>query len=166
MADADDLQHDEIVLIETNLDNATGELLGWLMDRLFDAGALDVNYLPMQMKKNRPATLVRVLARSEDADRLAALLVRETPTLGVRMTPMRRLIAERRSERTISPLGEVTVKLKLLGGKVVGASPEYDDCARIAAATGLDLGEVMARLDAWLRTSFNLTESASTSEQA
>ncbi len=154
--DSTDLERDEIVLIETSLDNVTGELLGWLMDRLFTAGAVDVNYVPMLMKKNRPATLVRVLARPTDADRLAALIVRETPTLGVRMTSMRRLIAARRIETVESPLGAVSVKLKLFAGVIVSATPEYDDCARIAAAASLPLGEVTARLGAWLREHFEL----------
>lgn len=153
---AADLERDEVVVVETNLDNVTGELLGWLMDRLLAAGALDVSYMAMQMKKNRPATLVRVIARPADAHRLAALLVRETPTLGVRMTPMQRLIAARREETVASPLGPVAVKLKLLAGAIVAAAPEYADCQRIAAMTGLPLSEVMARLDAWLREHYDL----------
>ncbi len=152
------LERDEVVVVETNLDDATGELLGWLMDQLLAAGALDVSYTPMQMKKNRPATLVRVIARPDDAEDLAALIVRETPTLGVRLMPMQRLIAARRTETVESPLGPVTVKLKLLAGKVVSASPEYDDCRRIAATTGLPLGEVMARLDTWLGECYQGTQ--------
>jgi pyridinium-3,5-bisthiocarboxylic acid mononucleotide nickel chelatase len=150
------LERDEVVVVETNLDDATGELLGWLMDRLLAAGALDVSYMPMQMKKNRPATLVRVIARPGDAEALAALIVRETPTLGVRLMPMQRLIAARRSEMVESPLGVVTVKLKLLAGTVVSVSPEYDDCRRLASETGLPLGEVMSRLDTWLGERYQL----------
>jgi pyridinium-3,5-bisthiocarboxylic acid mononucleotide nickel chelatase len=154
---AEELERDEVVVVETNLDNSTGEQLGDLLDRLLSAGALDVSYTPMQMKKNRPATLVRVIARPEDAERLAALLVRETPTLGVRLLPMQRLIAARRAETVASPLGPVTVKLKLLAGQVVAAAPEYDDCARIATTTGLPLGEVMDRLDRWLHDHYHLS---------
>ena len=150
------LERDDVVVVETNLDDTTGELLGWLMDRLLATGALDVSYSPMQMKKNRPATLVRVIARPDDAEKLAALIVRETPTLGVRLMPMQRLIAARRSETVESPLGPVAVKLKLLAGKVVLASPEYDDCRRIAAETGLPLGEIMARLDTWLNERYQV----------
>jgi uncharacterized protein (DUF111 family) len=149
-------ERDEIVVIETNLDDITGELLGWLMDRLLAAGALDVSFMSLQMKKNRPATLVRVIARPDDAERLAALIVRETPTLGVRLMPMQRLVAGRRQEVVETPLGPVTVKLKLLAGNVVSASPEYDDCRRIAAETGLPLGEIMTRLDTWLVERYQL----------
>lgn len=155
---AEELERDEVVVIETNLDNVTGEQLGDLMERVLAAGALDVSYTAMQMKKNRPATLVRVIARPADAERLAALLVRETPTLGVRLLPMQRLIAARRSEMLASPLGPVAVKLKLLAGQVVAASPEYEDCQRIATAANLPLAEVMDRLDRWLRDHYALSE--------
>jgi len=154
----DGLIRDEVIVIETNLDDVTGELLGWLMARLLAAGALDVSYTAMQMKKNRPATLVRVIARPGDADRLAFALIRDTPTLGVRMTPMQRLIARRREETVISPLGAVAVKLKLLGERIAAVSPEFDDCERIAATLGLPLGEVMGRINAWLREHFQLDE--------
>lgn len=150
------LERDEVVVIETNLDNVTGELLGGLMDRLLDAGALDVSYAPMQMKKNRPATLVRVIARPVDAERFAELLVRETPTLGVRLMPMQRLIAARRQETLESPFGPITIKLKLLAGKIVSAAPEYAECQRVATERDLPLGEVMARLDVWLRVQYSL----------
>ncbi|MBA3824420.1 MAG: DUF111 family protein [Ktedonobacterales bacterium] len=155
---AEELERDEVVVVETNLDNVTGEQLGDLLDRLLVAGALDVSYTAMQMKKNRPATLVRIIARPADAERLAALLVRETPTLGVRLQTMQRLIAARQSVTVASPLGPVAVKLKLLAGQVVAAAPEYDDCARIATTTGLPLGEVMARLDHWLHDHYGLTQ--------
>lgn len=152
------LLRDEVVVIETNLDDATGEVLGWLMERLLAAGALDVSYTPMFMKKNRPATLLRIIARPTDAERLAALVVRETPTLGVRLLPMQRLIADRRQETVESPLGPVAVKLKLLARQIVAASPEYDDCRRLALAHNLPLVEVQAQLDAWLREQYGLSD--------
>ena len=155
---ADELERDDIIVIETNLDNVTGELLGWLMERLLAAGALDVSYTAMQMKKNRPATLVRVIAQPADAERLAGVLVRETPTLGVRLMPMQRLIAARRQETLESPYGPVAVKLKLLAGQVVGAAPEYADCQRLALATGLPLLDITAQLKAWLRKQYQLSD--------
>src|SRR6185437_8519594 len=139
-------------------DNVTGELLGWLMDHLMDAGALDVSYTAMQMKKNRPGTLVRVIARPGDAERLARLVVRATPTLGVRLMPMQRLIATRRQETLESPYGSVGVKLKLLAGTIVSAAPEYEDCLRLATAHGLPLGEMTKRLDRWLREHYAINE--------
>lgn len=157
-ADPPELARDEVVVIETNLDNVTGETLGWLMDRLLEAGALDVSYTAMQMKKNRPATLVRVIAQPADAERLAALLVRETPTLGVRLLPMQRLIATRRTETVASPYGPLAVKLKLLAGTLVSAAPEYEDCRRLALAHDLPLAEMTERLDRWLREHYALPE--------
>lgn len=150
------LQQDEVTVIETNLDDTPGEVLGWLMERLFAAGALDVSFMPLQMKKNRPGILVRVIARPEDTRKLAALIVRETPTLGVRLMPMQRLVAERRQEVVTTPQGTLTMKLKLLAGQIVAASPEYEDCRRIALEQELPLAEVMARLDAWARDWYHL----------
>jgi hypothetical protein len=150
------LAQDEVVVIETNLDNVSGEILGDVMERLFAAGALDVTYTPMQMKKNRPATQVSVIAPLDLADRLAMLLLRETTTLGVRMSRWNRLKAERRQEEVETPLGMVRVKLKLLGSRVLSVSPEYEDCARLAQAQGLPLQEVFARLDAFLRSQYHL----------
>jgi uncharacterized protein (DUF111 family) len=154
--DLPELERDDVVVIETNLDNATGELLGSLMETLLAAGALDVSYTAMQMKKNRPATLVRVIARPDDAERLAALVVRETPTLGVRLMPMQRLIATRRQETVTSPYGPLTVKLKVLAGRVVSVAPEYDDCQRLAQATGVPLVDLMATLHDWLADQYHL----------
>jgi uncharacterized protein (TIGR00299 family) protein len=151
---------DEVMVLETNLDNLSGEILGHLMDRLFAAGALDVTYTPMQMKKNRPATQVSVIAPFDLADRLALLLLRETTTLGVRMSRWQRVKAEREQETVETPLGAVRVKVKQIDGEVVGVSPEYEDCARLAQAQGLPLQEVYARLEAFLRAQYHLGEEA------
>lgn len=152
-----DFERDEIVVLETNVDNMTGESLGWLMDRLFSAGALDVAYSPLQMKKNRPATLLTVLARPDDAERLASLLLRESGTLGVRMHRSDRLKAGRREEEIETPLGPVRVKLKLIAGRVIAASPEYDDCRALAARAGIPLEAVVAQVTHAARLHFGLT---------
>jgi uncharacterized protein (TIGR00299 family) protein len=133
----------QIVQLACNLDDATGETLGYVMDRLLADGALDVWFTPIQMKKNRPATQVSVLARPEDADTLASLLLRETPTLGVRRQTLPRYCAERQMRQVETPWGAVRVKVKILEGKTVAASPEYDDCAQLAAEAGVTLAEVM-----------------------
>jgi uncharacterized protein (TIGR00299 family) protein len=133
----------QIVQLACNLDDATGEALGYVMDRLLAGGALDVWFTPIQMKKNRPATQVSVLARPEDADALASLLLRETPTLGVRRQSFPRYCAERQMRQVETPWGSVRVKVKILEGKIAAASPEYDDCARLAAEAGVPLAEVM-----------------------
>ena len=139
-----DCEDDQVVELACNLDDATGEALGYVMERLLAEGALDVWFQAIQMKKNRPATQVSVLARPEDAEELAALLLRETPTLGVRWQVLSRYKAGREMREVETPWGTVRVKVKLLEGKAVAAAPEYDDCARLAAERGVPLAEVMA----------------------
>lgn len=134
---------EEVVELTCNLDDATGEALGYAMQQLFAAGALDVWFTPIQMKKNRPGTQLSLLARSEDAERLAGLLLRHTPTFGVRYRTLGRYLADREIRTVETPWGPVKVKVKILEGLAVSASPEYDDCARLAAAAGVPLAEVM-----------------------
>lgn len=155
-AAADGLERDEIAVLETNIDNMTGEALGWLMERLLDAGALDVTYAPLHMKKNRPGTLLSVLAAPEDARRLSGMLLRESGTLGVRMRREERIKTGRRVEEIETPLGAVRVKLKLIGDAVVSVTPEYDDCRALAARHGLPVETVMARVAHAARTHFGL----------
>jgi pyridinium-3,5-bisthiocarboxylic acid mononucleotide nickel chelatase len=132
---------DEVVQIETNLDDTTPEELGFAMQVLLDAGALDVAFSPLQMKKNRPGVLLRLLARPADGPRLAELVLEHTTALGVRLETMQRLVAQR-SERMVStPWGEVRVKVKHLGEREVVA-PEYEDCARLARDRGVPLRDV------------------------
>ncbi len=133
---------DWVNIIETNIDNMSGELLGGLMERLLAAGALDVGYIPMQMKKNRPAILVTVICPLEKGDALAQILLRETTTLGVRIQQVQRLKAQRTQERIETPLGPVLVKVKRLGVHVLSAAPEYEDCQRLARERGIPLEEV------------------------
>ncbi len=135
---------DEVVLLACNLDDATGETLGYTMECLLQAGALDVWFTPIQMKKNRPATQISVLCRPSDSAALAALLLRETPTLGVRRQVLSRTKADRAVRQVETPWGPVRVKVKILDGQAVAASPEYDDCAQLAAQAGIPLLEVMA----------------------
>jgi uncharacterized protein (TIGR00299 family) protein len=139
---------DEVALLACNLDDATGEILGYAMDRLLAAGALDVWFTPIQMKKNRPATQLSLLCHPGDANALASLVLRETPTLGVRRIILSRSVAARQVRQVDTPWGPVHVKVKILAGEVVAASPEYDDCARLAAQAGIPLGEVMAAAQA------------------
>ena len=133
---------DWVTVIETNIDNMSGELLGALMERLLAAGALDVSYTPMQMKKNRPAIMVTVICPVEQGDALAQLLLRETSTLGVRIQQMQRLKAQRTREQIDTPLGLMLVKIKRLGTRILSAAPEYEECQRIALKRNLPLTEV------------------------
>lgn len=154
-----DFERDEVVVIETNIDNMTGEALGWLMERLLAQGALDVSYAPLQMKKNRPATLLTVLARPPDASQLAARILRESATLGVRMSQAERLKAGREEREIETPLGRARVKLKIIGGVVYAITPEYDDCRALAERLNLPVETVMARVTLAARIHFGLDAS-------
>jgi pyridinium-3,5-bisthiocarboxylic acid mononucleotide nickel chelatase len=141
--EADNSETDEVVVLETNIDTMSGEALGWLMDQLMTSGALDVAYLPLQMKKSRPGILMQVIARPEDAQRLAQQVLRESSTLGIRLKRQQRMKAARRVETIDTPLGAVRVKLKVLDGTVIAVAPEYDDCSRLASLHHLPVEQVM-----------------------
>ncbi len=134
-----------VVALECNVDDATGESLAFALERARAEGALDAWATPIQMKKGRPGVMLSALARPSDAPRLAAILLRETTTLGVRLSPpLRRLVAGRRTCTVQTPWGAVRVKEKLIDGEVVSRSPEHDDCAAIARERGLTLEVVRA----------------------
>jgi uncharacterized protein (DUF111 family) len=133
---------DWVAVIESHIDNMSGEILGGLMERLFTAGALDVSYAPIQMKKNRPATLVTILCPPEDGERLALVLLRETSTLGVRIHQVQRRKAQRVQKQITTPFGPMLVKVKLLGSRIVGVTPEYEECQRIAKERDIPLADV------------------------
>jgi pyridinium-3,5-bisthiocarboxylic acid mononucleotide nickel chelatase len=133
---------DWVTIIESNIDNMTGELLGGLMDRLIAVGALDVSYTPIQMKKNRPAVMVTIICRVEEGDALAQVLLSESSTLGVRISQVQRLKAQRTIEHIETPIGPMPVKVKRLGAHVISAAPEYEACQRLALAHNLPLTEV------------------------
>jgi hypothetical protein len=132
----------EMVLIETNVDDMTGELLAYAQELLFDAGARDVWFTPIQMKKNRPATMLSAIVPQDLEAPAIQILMRETTTLGVRVRPLARYEAEREQTTVITPLGEVSVKIKRLDGVAIAASPEYEDCRQIALEKGMPLQEV------------------------
>ncbi len=136
-------ERDEIAVLEANLDDTTPELLGAAMARLFEAGALDVYFTPIQMKKNRPGVKLSVLGPVEHEDRLAATMLRETTTLGVRASRARRLKARRWQREVATPWGPIRVKVKAFEGALT-AAPEYDDCLRLATAAGVPVAEVYA----------------------
>ncbi|MEX0704207.1 MAG: nickel pincer cofactor biosynthesis protein LarC [Planctomycetales bacterium] len=140
-AAADD-ERDQIVLLETNLDDVSGEVVGYAKHRLLEAGALDVYSIPIQMKKDRPAVLLGVIARPADAARLEAVLFDETGTFGVRRQRMERTKRARRPHTVETPFGPVEGKLGWRSGGRVVFTPEFESCARIAAAAGVSLREV------------------------
>ncbi|NLV74941.1 MAG: LarC family nickel insertion protein [Chloroflexi bacterium] len=133
---------DQVAEIACNLDDMTGEELGHLMETLLAAGALDVWFTPIQMKKSRPGTLLTVLCAASERERFCQLLLRASSTLGVRWHLAERLVAERAEAKVSTAFGEVRVKLKLLNGQVVSLKPEYDDCAALAQRSGASLARV------------------------
>ena len=142
VSDGGEADTDWVAVIESHIDNMSGELLGGLMERLFSLGAFDVSYTPMQMKKNRPATKVTVICPPAQGEYLSMVLLRETSTLGVRIQQVQRLKAQRSQQRIMTPLGEMLVKVKRLGGHIISATPEYEECQRIASAKHLPLATV------------------------
>ena len=134
------------MLLETNLDDAPGLVLGYTQERLFALGALDVWHTPVQMKKNRPGTVLSVLVPPHLEQAAMELILRETPTLGIRSRLVDRYVAERESVMVDTEFGPVSVKVKSLDGAAVGAAPEPDDCSRIASDTGLPFQEVYQRV--------------------
>ena len=133
---------DNVVLLETNLDNATGEQLGFAMERLFEAGAFDVWHTPIQMKKNRPGVLLSALGPANLESRLAEVFLRDTPTLGVRIRPVGRYVADRDIITVETEYGPMRLKRKWLGGEMVSAAPEYEDVAAAARERRMSWGEI------------------------
>ena len=135
----------EVVLLETNLDDVSGLVLGYTQERLFAIGALDVWNTPIQMKKNRPGTILSVLVPKDKEREASELILRETPTLGIRTRPVDRYVADRKMVTIETSLGPVIVKVKLLDGAAISAAPEPDEVRRIALETGMPFQEVYQR---------------------
>ena len=148
------LRQASIVLLETNLDDVTGEVLGYTQERLFALGALDVWHTPIQMKKNRPGVILSALLPQNLEHAAVELILRETPTLGIRTRAVERYVAEREVVAMETDLGLINVKVKSLAGEAVGAAPEYEDCRRIALETGRPLQEVYQQAEAEARRRF------------
>lgn len=137
--------HDKIIKLETNIDDSTGEALGFVMDELFASGALDVHYLPCFMKKNRPAWLLVVLCRLEDAAKMEKIIFMHTTTIGIRMSQMERTCLAR-SECSVEVFGE---KAEVKVVDVYGEKrfyPEYERVSRIAQKTKKPFGEVYNKI--------------------
>lgn len=144
MPDHVPLERERLTVVETNLDDMTGELAGFVMERLFDAGARDVWFTPVQMKKNRPALWLSVLCDGATLPTIVQILLRETTTLGVRVREVERLCLPREIWQVQTPYGTVRVKVAKLGDEIVNLAPEYDDCHRLAVERSVSLKEVMA----------------------
>jgi uncharacterized protein (TIGR00299 family) protein len=132
----------EVMVVECEVDDLPGEGFGFLMERLLDAGALDVYFTPVQMKKNRPGTLVTLLCRRAQLEALAATLLAESGSLGCRYTSAARFEAERETREVETAFGTVRVKHARLDGRPLAAAPEFEDCRRLALASGVPWREV------------------------
>jgi uncharacterized protein (TIGR00299 family) protein len=140
-----------VTVMACEIDDMNPQIFGALMDRLYAAGALEVFYQPVQMKKNRPGTLMTVVCRPADRRGLADLVFRETTTIGVRYHEMDRECLDRATVPVTTPWGEVRIKVARRGDDVLNAQPEFDDVARLAAEHGVPIKDVHSQATrAWL----------------
>ncbi len=141
-AAAHDWQTDTVAVLEANVDDLNPEILGHFVEQALAAGALDVFYTPVQMKKNRPGSLLTVLCAEAEADRFCELMLRETSTFGVRrhLAERRKLLRESATVKT--PFGEVQVKFGKLDGRIIQAAPEFESCRKLAEQSKVPLKQI------------------------
>jgi uncharacterized protein (TIGR00299 family) protein len=151
MGDVEPSQHDRldwetdtVAVLETNLDDCTAEILGYVVDKALADAALDVFHTPIQMKKNRPGVLLTILCKEQDADRFSEMLLRQTSAFGVRRSTAERRKLVREFETVRTPYGEVQIKLGKLNDQVVHATPEFESCKRLADSTNVPLRTIYA----------------------
>jgi uncharacterized protein (TIGR00299 family) protein len=137
-----DWQRDRVAVLETNLDDVSGEILGSFVETALTAGALDVFHTPIQMKKSRPGVLLTVLCAETEADKFSELLLRETSAFGVRRTIAERRKLKREFATVKTRFGNVTVKLGKLNNKFVQVAPEFESCKQVAAKGKIPLKQV------------------------
>lgn len=138
------LEASDLLVMETNIDDCNPQVFDYVMGRLFGAGALDVWMMPIQMKKNRPAVMLSVLAPAALQGKIEEIIFAETTTIGIRRYAVERTAAERREEIVQTPWGAVRVKISSMNGKICSATPEYDDCRKLAAEKQVPLKDVLA----------------------
>jgi len=142
-----------VTVIEAEIDDMNPQIFGVVMEKLLAEGALDVFYTPIQMKKNRPGTLLSVIATPAIREKLTSTIFHETTTIGVRHRDMTRECLDRETENVVTPFGPIRFKVARRGGEVLNAAPEFDDCVRLADATGRSVKEIQAAATkAWLDT--------------
>ena len=144
---------DEVTKLEANIDDSTGEELGFAMEQLFEAGALDVFYTPCFMKKNRPAYMLTVLCKNEDREKMEEIIFNQTTTIGIRRTRTERSVLTRETLLIDTPYGEVRIKLVNHNNRKRFA-PEYEDVAGISRRTGISFGKIYNELVAFCRSQF------------
>lgn len=137
------VEKSELVVLETNIDDASPQVISYAVDRLFGAGALDVWQTPIVMKKNRSGIKLSALCPAALKDELEGIIFQETTSIGIRSFAVERTALDRREETVETPWGPVRVKISALNGTVCSATPEYDDCAALAEKNGVPLKEVI-----------------------
>jgi pyridinium-3,5-bisthiocarboxylic acid mononucleotide nickel chelatase len=137
-----DWETDRVAVLETNLDDVSSELLGHFIETALAAGALDVFYTPIQMKKNRPGVVLTVLCQEPEADKFSGMILRETSAFGLRRTIAERRKLRREFTEVKTPFGKVKVKLGKFDGKVVQAAPEFESCKKLAIRAKIPLKQV------------------------
>jgi uncharacterized protein (DUF111 family) len=135
---------ERVTVIECEIDDMNPQIFGVVMDRLYASGALEVFYIPVQMKKNRPGTLLTVIASPERRAPLVEVIFRETTTIGLRYHDVDRECLEREIVAVETPIGAVRFKVSRRDGHVMNAVPEFEDCAKLAVANNLPVKEVQA----------------------
>jgi uncharacterized protein (TIGR00299 family) protein len=140
-----------VIVLECEIDDMNPQIFGVLMDRLYAAGALEVFYASVQMKKNRPGTLMTIVARPEDRERLTDLVFRESTTIGIRYQELARECLDREMVTVSTPVGPVRFKVARRGGQILNAQPEFDDLAKLSAERGIPIKDLQALAQkAWL----------------
>ncbi|MDD5454151.1 MAG: nickel pincer cofactor biosynthesis protein LarC [Candidatus Ratteibacteria bacterium] len=140
---AQDYEQDTVSLIQTNIDDMNPQICGYLMEKLFKQGALDVWFTPIQMKKNRPAICLSVLAEKDDVDNLCDVIFNESTTIGVRISEVGRKKLSRETKTIKTKYGQVDVKIGRVGKVVKNISPSYDDCRKLAQKLNIPLKEIL-----------------------
>ena len=133
-------------MLETNIDDLSPQILGFVLERAFEIGAADCWFTPIQMKKNRPATLVSILCEKDKKEALTEMLFRETSTIGLRVSETERICLPRRIEKIETKFGAVDVKIAGFDGEIVNAKPEFEQLKAIAERENLPLREVEAEV--------------------
>ncbi|MDA2914084.1 LarC family nickel insertion protein, partial [Acidobacteriia bacterium AH_259_A11_L15] len=137
--------------LEANLDDMSPLVGGYFLEQALGAGALDVYYTPVHMKKNRPGLLLTVICPPERADALSELIFQQTTTIGLRSYEARRRTLEREFVTVKTPLGAVRMKLAKLNGRILNAAPEYEDCQRLARESSVPLKQVLEEAHFYFR---------------
>jgi uncharacterized protein (DUF111 family) len=137
-----------MLLVETNIDDMTPEMLAYVQEKLLAVGAVDAWFTPIQMKKNRPALMLSAICSEADEEVVARLILRETSTLGVRVRPVHRWEAEREVFEFESSLGPAAVKVKRLPGEAPQISPEFEACKQLAETAGLPIAAIYRTIHA------------------